>query len=384
VARAAVLLAVAAAAALAAGAQRAAASPAMRVGIFDQTQFLHGPPAATFGLLQTLNVRVIRVNLKWGGKDGVARTKPRDPANPNDKAYHWNAYDRVVTDAAKDGAQVLFSIYGTPPWANGGKPANVAPRFGIDLRNFAYAAATRYSGSFAGPDGASLPAVRDWLAWTEPNDPTFLTPQYQQIGGTWVIESAISYAAICNAVYSGIHATPIAGERVACGGTAPGGNNDPTSPNPSVGPLSFLSAAKKAGLLRFDAWAHDPYTTNPADAPNAKPTPAPGVPTPVTLGNIDLLTNLLTTLYGFEPLWITQYGYETNPPDKATGVTLGKQAQYLTQAFGIARANPRIQLMLWYLLKDEARSNGTQSGLVSTAGKKKPSFVAFRKLGESA
>jgi hypothetical protein len=226
--------------------------------------------------------------------------------------------------------------------------------------------------------------VRDWLAWTEPNDPTFLTPQFQQIGGSWVIESAISYATICNAVYSGIHATPIAGERVACGGTAPGGNNDPTSTSPSVGPLSFLKAVKRAGLLRFDAWAHDPYPASPADAPAAAPTPVSGVPTPVTLGNIDLLTNLLTTLYGFEPLWITQYGYETNPPDKANGVAPGKQAQYLTQAFGIARANPRIQLMLWYLLKDEARSNGTQSGLVTTAGKKKPSFVAFRKLGESA
>jgi hypothetical protein len=382
--RAAVLLAVATAAALAAGVHRAAASPAMRLGIFDQTQFLHGPPAATFELLQSLHVRVIRVNLKWGGRDGVARAKPRNAADPNDRAYHWTAYDRVVTDAAKDGMQVLFSIYGTPPWANGGKPTNVAPRFGIALRDFAYAAATRYSGTFTGPAGAALPAVRDWLAWTEPNDPAFLTPQYQQIGGNWVIESAVSYAAICNSVYSGVHATAIAGERVACGGTAPGGNNDPTSPNPSVGPLAFLSAAKKAGLLRFDAWAHDPYPTSPADAPSAPPTPVSGVPTPVTLGNIDLLTNLLTTLYGFEPLWITQYGYETNPPDKANSVTPAKQAEYLTQAFGIARANPRIQLMLWYLLKDEARSNGTQSGLVTTAGKKKPSFGAFRKLGESA
>ena len=36
--------------------------------------------------------------------------------------------------------------------------------------------------------------------------------------------------------------------------------------------------------------------------------------------------------------------------------------------------------MLWYLLKDEARSNGWQSGLIATAGKKKPSFTAFGRI----
>ena len=43
----------------------------------------------------------------------------------------------------------------------------------------------------------------------------------RRIGGTWAIQSAFAYAKICNAVYSGIHATLVAGERVACGGTAP-------------------------------------------------------------------------------------------------------------------------------------------------------------------
>ena len=73
---------------------------------------------------------------------------------------------------------VLFSIYGTPAWANGGKAPNVAPTNGIDLRNFAYAAARRYSGTVAGADGRSCPRSRDWLAWNEPNNPVFLTPQY--------------------------------------------------------------------------------------------------------------------------------------------------------------------------------------------------------------
>ena len=33
---------------------------------------------------------------------------------------------------------------------------------------------------------ARLPAVKLWLAWNEPNNPTFLTPQYAKVGGKWV------------------------------------------------------------------------------------------------------------------------------------------------------------------------------------------------------
>ena len=38
-------------------------------------------------------------------------------------------------------------------------------------------------------------------------------------------------------------------------------------------------------------------------------------------------------------------------------------------------------MMLWFLLRDEARiANGWQSGLVTTTGQKKPAFAAFAKL----
>ena len=61
----------------------------------------------------------------------------------------------------------------------------------------------------------------------------------------------------------------------------------------------------------------------------------------------------MTQLYGNKRIWITEYGYQTNPPDSLFGVTYAKQAAYLTQAFAIARKNPRIDMMLWFLLRDE-------------------------------
>jgi hypothetical protein len=356
----------------------AQASRYMRVGIYDEAQTLYGPVPRTFALFKELHVQEVRLNLYWGGTYGVAHSRPLNATNPDDPAYDWTLYDRTVNYAAQDGVHVLFSIYGTPGWANGGKGMNVAPIRAIDLRNFALAAARRYGGTWLGTDGRVLPAVKEWLAWNEPNNPLFLTPQYKKTATGWTIQSAADYARICNAVYGGVHASLFANERVACGGTAPRGNNNPSSARASVSPLAFLRAVKKAGLTTFDAWAHHPYYAGPSDKPTTKPVTTKGAPaTAVTLGNIGDLIKLVTQLYGNKRIWITEYGYQTNPPDPIFGVSYAKQALYLKQAFAIARKNPRIDMMLWFLLKDEPNLGGWQSGLITYAGKKKPSFNAF-------
>ncbi len=78
-------------------------------------------------------------------------------------------------------------------------------------------------------------------------------------------------------------------------------------------------------------------------------------------------------------MWITEYGYQTNPPDRIAGVTYSKQAAYMTQAVSYARRHPQIDLFLWFLLRDEDRLDGWQSGLTTVAGVRKPSFNAFRR-----
>jgi hypothetical protein len=361
-------------------AQSSSASRYLRVGIYDQAQTLYGNTAQTFATFKTLHVQEVRLNLQWGGPSGVARSRPVQPANPSDPAYDWTIYDNAVREAAANGMHVLFSIYGTPSWANGDKGQNVAPASSIDLRDFAYAAARRYSGTYLDASGQKLPAVKDWLAWNEPNNPIFLSPQYKRVGTQWVIESAVSYAAICNAIYDGVHSTLVSGERVGCGATAPRGNNSPTSSRPSVSPLVFLHAVKADGLRTFDAWAHHPYYAGPADSPAARTDLGAGVDEAVTLGNLNDLISTVTQLYGKKRIWITEYGYQTNPPDSLFGVSWAKQAAYLTQAFEIARANPRVDMMVWFLLKDQTNLAAWQSGLITAAGKKKPSFIAFERV----
>jgi hypothetical protein len=378
------LLAVAVVATVAAVlAQAAAGSQRMLVGIYDEGPTFYDPPEFVFGYYRILRPQVLRVNMYWGGKAGlaVADRRPQTPSDPNDPAYNWDVYDRIVFYATSVGARVLFAIEGTPRWANGGTSSNHAPKNPSDLRDFAEAAAQRYSGSFTGPDGRTIPAVRLWAAWNEPNNPVFLRPQFVRKRGQWIIQSAIDYAKICTAIYDGVHGTLLQGEKVACGLTSPRGNNNPRSGRASVSPLAFLRALKSAGLKRFDAYAHHPYYGQARETPTTKPpSPRGASPTAVTLGNFDSLVKELTRLYGKRPIWITEYGYQTNPPDRTFGVSPAKQAAYLKQAFAVARKNPRIDMMLWFLVRDEPRLSGWQSGLMTAAWKPKPAFTAFRNL----
>jgi len=283
----------------------------------------------------------------------------------------------MVKSSKENGIKVVFSILWTPGWA--GPAKNHAPRRVRDLRNFAYAAAKRYSGSFRPvTDGPPLPAVRHWIAWNEPNNPVFLKPQFTKIGRRkYRLASPGIYAKICNSIWSGVHLTGFRGEKVACGATSPRGNNSGTLPRASLSPLPFLRAMKKAHA-RFDVYAHHPYYQHPNEPPN-KPPPGSRA---ITLGNINELIAELTRLYGRKQLWITEYGYQTNPPDKVFGVSWANQAKYLTQAYGIAKRNPRIDFFLWFLLRDERRlaNDGWQSGLLTASGAKKPAFAAFQKL----
>jgi Glycosyl hydrolase catalytic core len=352
----------------------AAATPRPLKGICDDASTLYGNPDLVFREASKLGVDVIRIDLNWGGPSGVAGPfRTVRPTNPNDGVYDWTVYDRAVLQAARYHIAVLFSIVSTPAWANGERPPNVAPDAPQDLRDFAYAAATRYSGAYRRPsDGVVLPRVRYWLAWNEPNNPVFLSPQYQ---GREIV-SARTYAAICSAVVTGVKSTRIPGELVACGATAPRGNNSPQSARPSVSPLAFLRAFARAGGHGFDAWAHHPYAGQPDETPATRP----AARTAVTLGNFDELIREVTRLYGRLPIWITEYGYQTNPPDDIFGVSYAKQSAYLRQAYAYAAGQPRITVFIWFLLRDEPRLTGWQSGLDTRTGRHKPAWRTFRSL----
>jgi hypothetical protein len=192
--------------------------------------------------------------------------------------------------------------------------------------------------------------------------------------------AGLLYARLCTAVYDAVHraGTELGiKQTVACGVTAPSGNNRGGSSRPSISPIPFVQWMKRGGAT-FDVYAHHPYAGSAFETP----TSGSGIRTRIGLGDLPALTRELDRLFGRKvPLWLTEYAYQTNPPDRAFGVSWARQARYLREAYGIAKANPRVRMFIWFLLRDDSDLAGFQSGLTTVGGKRKPAFGAFRMLG---
>jgi hypothetical protein len=346
----------------------------MVVGFYDDAQ-VYGNTAWAFNQMKSLRAGIVRTTLDWSH---VARRRPAKPADPADPAYNWTAVDKVVDQADKKGIKVLLAIYGTPRWA--GVARNRVPRRPLDLRLFATAAALRYSGTYTVKEEENepertLPAVRRWLAWNEPNNPIFLRPQWKMVARKWRVQAAYDYAKICSAISAGVHATRLAGQKVACGATGPRGNDAPRSSRASTSPLLFMSWLRRAGLRRMDAYAHHPYYGHRSE----KPTTVSRSKKAVTMGNIGVLIKRVNLLWGSKTrVWVTEYGYQTNPPDRLFGVSYRNQARYMHQAVAMAKKTRRIDMFVWFLIRDEPRLSGWQSGVLTRRGARKPAYRAFQ------
>ena len=139
-------------------------APGLKLGITDSGNAYFSPPASFYPDLGRLHAKVLRVHLNWGGRLGVATRRPVDGADPGDRPTTGAATTRSSSRAADENVQVLFTIFGSPAWANGGQLPTRAPHRAADLVDFSFAAAQRYGGEFMRDDGTVLPRVRYWTA----------------------------------------------------------------------------------------------------------------------------------------------------------------------------------------------------------------------------
>jgi hypothetical protein len=77
-------------------------------------------------------------------------------------------------------------------------------------------------------------------------------------------------------------------------------------------------------------------------------------------------------------IWLTEYGYQTNPPDHLLGVSYAAQATYMADAALRAYLAPRVDILVQYLVRDEPDPARWQSGLLNVHDIAKPSYDAFR------
>jgi hypothetical protein len=93
------------------------------------------------------------------------------------------------------------------------------------------------------------------------------------------------------------------------------------------------------------------------------------------------MSRLITRLDGYfgkKPVWLTEYGYQTSPPDRNFGVSWAKQARFVSEAALRAYQLPQVTILIHYLYRDEPDLGAWQSGFQTGAGTIKPSFDAFR------
>ncbi|HET8536279.1 MAG TPA: hypothetical protein VFL73_03770 [Solirubrobacteraceae bacterium] len=397
--------------------------------------------------LRALGVDRVRLTAGWS----VIAPQPDSAARPDfdetDPAAYpagaWDNLDRAVRDANDAGLRVMIDIaFWAPRWATHDGPATTGRlRTEIDpdaYARFAQAVATRYSGTYAPPAApqpappagpapdadllgallgshkatpasaqaasapapAPLPAAGIFTIWNEPNHPGFVMPQWQRQGNGWWPRSADIYRAMVRAAYPAIkQAAP--SSTVLIGATSSGGSSTPG--RSGVPPLEFIRAltcvdrrwrpittGSCAGYttLPGDGWSHHPYSLR--TVPEKQPINHDKLPvasTPRLLAALRRLVRMGRLAPADDQVWMTEYGYETSPPDPMAPFTPEQQAGMLARAERLATADPAVRSWPQFLLRDRpagragprSRIAGDwQTGLEDADGSPKPAYTVFR------
>jgi hypothetical protein len=347
--------------------------------------YLNSEPDTTLALDRVVatGATAVRVNMWWSLVD--AGGQPSDPTNPADPAYDWSLYDGVISEASARGLQVYVTIVGAPAWA---QTPPVATLFGNShlpdpaaFGVFATAAATRYSGTYAG-----LPRVRFWEAWNEPNISLYLIPQLENNQPV----SPDVYRQLLNAFAAGVHGVH-PDNVVVAGGLAPFHDLTVLAQDPDWGPLSFMRALlcispsgqpTCSNPVHFDVWATHPYVSGGPDHHAS-------LPNDVSIADLPKMHALLLAagmaghIVSSAPpaFWVTEFSWDSNPPDPL-GVPEPLLSRWVSE--GLFRMwQSDVSLVTWLSMRDNPPDSLFQAGLyfrgdTFAADTPKPSLEAFR------
>lgn len=395
--------------ALVPGGAAAAELPGLITGFSDPNALQRAPEQrpATLAHIRQARGSIVRLMIDW---NDVAPTRPpteADARNPDWPGYRWEATDAMVRDIAGQGLRPLMAFLVAPAWAEGPNRPPVTPFSGsapagswrpdpVAYRSFAEAVARRYSGRQADPlaPGRTLPRVKDWQAWNEPNLTNYLAPQWRRQGGRLVPESPTRYKALLNAFYDGVKAVDPS-NYVVSAGTAPFGDPNPGDARmpPAFFNRAFLCvsgrarprAVRCAQPAKFDALAHHPYPIGPPGREAINPDD-------VVVPDLAKLTRPLKvaveagTVRPKRPkqLWATEMSWDSEPDPN--GLPVAIQARWLQGAF-YTLWRQGVSVVAWWQVRDDARRGGydrtLQSGVffrgeTAEQDRPKPSFDGFR------
>jgi hypothetical protein len=396
--------------------------------MFTIASQLTSDPIGTLNQLHRLGVDRVHVYMSWSAIAPEPSSSTRPSFDATDPAAYpaggWAAYDTIVRGLAARHMGIDLALAGpVPVWAE--SPGSKYERKQSDYKpdaaaygQWVRAVATRYSGHYTPPGAKSpLPRVNFWSIWNEPNLGIYLAPE--TVNGRSSVEVAPRlYRGLVDAAYSALHGTGHGSDTILIGEMAPAGSSFKGALKGDFGvygnmpPLRFLRAlycldadhkqlrgtaatqrgcpanaaasakfaAQHPGLFKASGFADHPYPQGlPPDQGS------PGEPDYAELAEIPKLERLLdraNRLYGSStrfPIWSTEFGYVTDPPNTVGGsVPVKTAAMYLNWAEYLTWANPRIRSYDQYLINDPPTANGFVSGLKTFAGKPKVTLAAYR------
>jgi len=352
------------------------------VGIADDRTLLAGGPQADAAVAEwlQLGVQQVRIYALWSRIGGPS------PDAPNDWAQLDHAVDRVVAA----GMEPLLTVTGPGPLWSSRRGERGDPRWDPSpayFAEFAGAVAERYGDR-----------VDRYVLWNEPNIGSWLRPQAACFGKVCTAVAPHLYRGLVRAAYPAIHAAD-PGATVLIGAMSSRGS-DLRRENSTLRPMAFLRAfgcvdgayrkVRNGRCKGFVPAKGDGFAFHPHGVLTA-PDRAFGNADDVSLASLPRLERALdriqrggglkasTRRFG---LYIDEYGYQTNPPDRLVGVSPGQQSTWLQRAAYQAWRDPRVKLFTQYRWRDEpivadGSYAGWQSGLRYADGRAKPSLKTF-------
>jgi hypothetical protein len=378
----------------------AAAAGDLEVGMEDERLLLSEPGQAQNAVadMAAAGVEVVRIHARWIDVSPArgAQHRPRgfDVGNQRSRRYRWQTLDRAVDLTRAAGMRVMLSITGPGPLWTSLAPKRRNPRYKPSpalFAKFARAVATRYGDR-----------VDRYLIWNEPNQAGWLEPQQTCAARrVCVPASPHIYRGLVRAARPAIErADP--GAQVLLGELAPRGHaaistRSPVSPLPFLRALACVDRRYKplhTGPCRHfrpasaDAFGYHPHGVEfgPED-PNPDGDQAQIGDLPRLFSVLDRLTRsgrIGAPGRRFD-VYLTEFGYQTSPPDHDVGISLTRQARYLQQAAYLAWRLPRVRNLTQYQWRDEPGArvgglksySGWQSGLRYVNDRPKPAFRAW-------
>lgn len=392
----------------------------------DDRLFVNSGPAVQAQALQDLSAlgpHTIHTVVNWRNlaPSPNATKKPAgfDGSKPGSyAAAKWDIYDSLVRGAQQFGFQVQMSPAGpAPEWAltcsktekrKYGKTKGTCKPSPKEYAAFVTALGTRYSGTYQDENApGTLPRVKQWSIWNEPDLPSWLSPQIVRSGRTQIDVGAMVYRNLAYAALGAFKATghTIPNDLILLGETAPiggaGANATPSQFYHGVfcqdlrGHKLRGKAAKALGCkgrlkrMAVSGVAHHPYTRGAFSNLLAKQKPGNAtiayIPRLLRILHDGVRAGVLSPAAARKIYW-TEFGVSSRPPASAgKGVPLATQAEWINQEQFISYLSGAIQATVQFQLSDDAGlstasgGKGTfQTGLRFVSNSPKPSFNAYR------